>query len=336
MKAVRAERTGGPEVLIHQDVDDPSPGPGEALIRVRAASVNFADIMRRRGDRHPSPTSFPFVPGAEVAGTVAAVGDGVTGLEVGAPVFALVGENGSSGYAQYALADAAQVIPLPPGLEPAKAAALVVAGATAFLALNDAGRLAPGETVLIQAAAGGVGGYAVQLAKLLGAGKVIALASTEGKRAEAVRLGADHVVDYTALGWAERVRELTGGRGADLVLEMSGGTVFGESLRALAPFGRSVVYGYASGENVALDPQDLLTSSQAVIGFNLGAWFQHEPEQAFGALQRLIGFVLSGEVEVQVGRVLPLARAADAHRALEARETTGKIILDPWLDADAV
>lgn len=333
MQAVVASRQGGPEVLLYQSVPDPRPGPGEVLIRVEAVSVNFADVMRRRGDRYPSPTAFPFIPEAEVAGTVAAVGAGVTQVAPGAAVFALAGPDGSTGYAQYAVANAAQVTPLPPGLDAARASALIVAGGTAILALQGAARLAAGETVLVQAAAGGVGRYAVPLAKLLGAGLVIGLASTEAKRQVALRLGADHAVDYTAPGWAERVRELTGGRGVDVVLEMTGGPVFHQSLAALAPFGRSVVYGYASGEAVRLDPQDLLAPSQSVIGFNVGAWFQHKPAEAFGGLQALIGHVLSGAVEVPIAQRLPLSRAAEAHRALEARETTGKIVLLPWAEA---
>lgn len=189
-----------------------------------------------------------------------------------------------------------------------------------------------GETVLVQAAAGGVGGYAVQLAQLLGAGMVIGLASTDEERAEATRLGADHVVDYTKPGWVDQVRELTGGRGVDVVMEMTGGPVFGQSIAALAPFGRSVVYGYASGEETTLDPQNLLTPSQSVIGFNLGAWFQQKPQETYAPLQALTDHVISGAVQVQIGRTLPLSQAAEAHRLLEGRQTIGKIILEPWAE----
>jgi len=330
LKVVVAQHTGGPAVLQMTDAPVPSPGPGQVLIRVEAVSVNFADVMRRRGDRYPYPTTFPFVPGSEIAGIVEDVGADVTSVIPGDSVFALAGPDGSTGYAQFALANAAQVNRLPPGLSSAEAAALVVAGGTAILALQGAGRLVDGETVLVQAAAGGVGSYAVQLAKLLGAGRVIGLASTPEKRKAALMLGADHALDYTRDGWVDDVRVLTEERGVDLVLEMTGGPVFGQSLATLAPFGRSVFYGYASGDSFAVDPQNLLKPNQSVIGFNLGGWFQHKPREAFAALQTLIGHVLAGAVKAQIGHVLPLSRAADAHRMLENRETTGKIILQPW------
>lgn len=331
MKAVRLHRHGGPEVLTFEDVETPAPGPGQLLIRVEAVAVNYADTMRRRNDPYPFPSEPPFIPGGEVAGTVETLGDGVEGPPIGTAVFATVGEGGLTGYAQFAVANAGQVIPIPPGLDAAQASALVVAGVTAVLTMRYSGRLQPGESVLVQAAAGGVGSYAVQLAKLLGEGTVIAAAGTEEKRQAALALGADHAVDYTVSGWSEQVRALTGGNGVDLVLEMTGGSVFAESLAAMAPFGRSVVYGLASQEFAPFDPQTTIVGpNQSVIGFYLGGYFMHRSSQAIDALQFLIGQVLSGAVKVQVGQVLPLSRAADAHRMIENRETTGKIILQPW------
>lgn len=331
MKAVRLHRHGGPDVLVHEEVATPEPGPGQLLIRVEAVAVNYADTMRRRNDPYTFPSEPPFIPGGEVAGTIEALGPGVEGPPVGTAVFATVGAGGSTGYAQFAVANAGQVIPIPPGLDAAQASALVVAGVTAVLTIRDAGRLQKGESVLVQAAAGGVGSYAVQLAKLLGAGTVIAAASTAEKRAAALALGADHAVDYSAPGWTDQVRELTGGKGVDLVLEMTGGPIFAESLSALAPFGRSVVYGLASRAFAPFDPQTTIVGmNQSVIGFYLGGYFVHRSAEAIGALQLLIGHVLSGAVKVQIGHVLPLSRAAEAHRLLESRETTGKIILQPW------
>jgi NADPH:quinone reductase len=337
MKAVRAHTHGGPDVLVLDDVAVPQPGPGQILIRVESAAVNYADVLRRRGAVYPFPTSLPYAPGSEVAGTVDALGAGVDGPPAGTPVFALVGGDGSTGYAQFAVADAAGVVPIPPGLGSDEAAAVVVAGSTAVLTLIDVGELAAGETVLIEGAGGGVGGFAVQIAKLRGA-TVIAAASTPARREAALALGADHVVDYTATGWTEQVRGFTGGRGVDVVLETAGGAVFGEALSVLAPFGRVVVAGMAGGEPLRLDEAAVRSVfydpalNQSLRTFNLGLWFAIRPQAAVAALQTLIGFVAAGQVKVQVAHVLPLAEAARAHRLIENRETTGKVVLKPWSD----
>lgn len=336
MKAIRMYHHGTPDVLVYEDMPTPHPGPGQVLIKVEAVAVNYADLIRRRNDPYPFPTLLPFTPGGEVAGTVEALGDGVAEPAAGTPVFALVGNDGSSGYAQYAVANASQVIPIPPGLSAETASALVVAGATAMLTLMEAARLQAGERVLVQAAAGGVGSYAVQIAKLLGAGTVIGAASSAEKRALAAQLGADHTVDYTQPDWPDRVREYTGGQGVDIVLEMSGGRVFDQSLSCLAPFGRAVVYGMASREGAQFSPETLRNllyapaPNQSLIGFNLGLWFALRPHIAINALQTLIGFVMSGEVQVQISQVLPLSQAAAAHRMIGDRRTTGKIVLKPW------
>ena len=208
MKAVRFHKTGEPGVLVYEDVPDPTPKEGEVLIRIEAVGLNFADVMRRRGDDYPQPSPPPFILGAEVAGTIAAVGNGVTSLAVGTPVLATPG---AGGYAQYLCVPAATVIPLPDGMSAVQAAALMGHGLTAALALRKAARLVAGESVLIEGAAGGVGSFAVQLAKLYGAGKVVAAASTPEKRAIAERLGADASVDYMAPRWAEEVKDLTNG-----------------------------------------------------------------------------------------------------------------------------
>ena len=336
MKAIRMYEFGTPEVLRYEEVSTPIAGPGQVLIKVEAVAVNYADLMRRRNDPYPFPTTLPFTPGSEVAGTVAALGAGVAGPPVCTPVFALVGNDGSNGYAQYALAHAAQVIPIPAGLSVEVASALVVAGTTAMLTLKEAARLQPGERVLVQAAAGGVGSYAVQLAKQLGAGTVIATASTPEKRAQALARGADYALDYTQPDWPSQVRELTNGQGADVILEMNGGQVFAQSLACLAPFGRLVVYGMASREVGQLSQQALLellytpAPNQQLIGFNLGLWFGLRPQAAVAALGALIDLVASGQVQVPISSVLPLEQAAQAHRLIESRQVTGKVILAPW------
>ena len=336
MQAIQINRYGPPEVLEYRELPTPTAGPGQILIRVESAAVNYADVMRRSNAPYPFPTPLPFIPGGEVAGIVAALGAGVTGPPVGTPVFALVGADGSSGYAQFALAAAPNVIPIPPTLSPDAACGLVVAGVTAQLLLTEVTKLQPGERVLIPGAAGGVGGYAVQIARALGAGQVIAAASTPAKQEQARALGADAAVDYTQPDWSEQVRALTGGAGVDVVLEMSGGPTLAESLRCLAPFGRAVVYGMASRTPLTLDAATLEAFfyrpalNQSLHAFNLGLWFGLRPAAAVAGLQALVGRAASGELRVPIGQTLPLAQAAEAHRLLETRQTTGKLILKPW------
>jgi NADPH:quinone reductase len=329
MKSVRFHKIGGPEVLIYEDVPDPTPKDGEVMIRIEAIGINFADVMRRRGDDYPEPSPLPFVLGAEVAGTIAAVGREVTSLEIGTPVLATPGVGG---YAQYICVPAATVIPLPSGIGPVQAAALIGQGLTAALSLRKAARLVGGESVLIEAAAGGVGSFAVQLAKLYGAGKVIAAASTPEKRAIAEGLGADESVDYTAPDWATKVKEMTNGRGVDVVLETAGGGNVAQALKALAPFGRMVFLGQSSGETALIDPWQLTVPNHTVTGFYIGAYLAF-PALIQSMVSEIIGFIMAGKLSLQIGTVLPLSKAEDAHRLLEGRKTTGKVVLQPWVDA---
>ncbi len=335
MKTIQMTEFGGPEVLQLVDVDRPQPGPGQILIRVESAAVNFADVMRRRNDAYPFPTPLPFVPGSEVAGTVETLGDGVDGPPPGAAVFAVVGGDGSTGYAQYAVADAQQVIPIPAGVSMDEAAGIVIAGTTAMLTLTDRAGLQPGETVLIGGAGGGVGTVAAQIARTRGADKIIGLASSDDRRASAVKAGFDHVVDSRS-DWVAAVRDLTGGQGADVVLEMAGGASLASGLEVLAPFGRLVVYGMASGVAGSLTDTELHrflyepSPNQTISAFNIGLYFGLRPHAAVAAMTKLIELVASGSVQVHVGETHPLADAAEAHRRLEQRETTGKVVLHPW------
>jgi NADPH2:quinone reductase len=326
MKTVRFHSIGDPDVMVYEDVPDPVPGQGEVLIRVEAVGVNFADVLRRRGDPYPEPSPTPFTLGGEVAGTIAALGDGVTGLPVGTPVFATTRVGG---YAQYVVMPAERVVPLPEGVSAAQATALVVQGLTAYFALKDAARIKPGESVLVEAAAGGVGGFAVQLARLLGAGKIIAAASTEEKRAYAMDLGADYAVDYTDPQWPSLVKDLTGGKGVDIVLEMVGGETVHRAIETMGPFARMIVYGQSSGEAASVDPQQLVNLNQSMTGFYIAGYFAH-PELIVAALGEIISHVSAGRLSLQVGLAFPLSKAAEAHRLLEGRKTTGKVVLEPW------
>lgn len=334
MKAIQFDRLGGPEVLELVEVPDPVPGPGQLLVKVASAAVNFSDIMRRKGEPYPEPTPLPFTPGAEIAGTVVALGDGVEGHSIGSTVFGISGATGEGGYAELALIPAVSAIPVPPGVSTDTAAGLVVVGLAAALILSEQGGLEAGETVFVPAAAGGLGAYAVQIAKLLGA-TVIAGAGTEEKRRIALGYGADHAVPYTGEGWTDRVRELTGGRGVDLALEMTDPSHLVETAEVLAPFGRVIAYGSAAGRDTAFDPRRLEAliydsgDGRVIQGFDLLTWLSSRQQETFAALTRLIGWVAEGSVAGPTISAMPLARAADAQTLLETGRNRGKVVLNP-------
>ncbi|MDX2077707.1 MAG: NADPH:quinone oxidoreductase family protein [bacterium] len=336
MKAVQLHRYGTPDVLTYETVADLTPKAGEILIKVESASVNYSDVARRSNAIYPFPTMLPFIPGSEVAGVVEALGEGVTFPPIGTPVFALAG-TGSNGYAEYVVTSAQQVIPIPQGVSFDQAATLPVAGTTAMMIIREVGQLKHGESILIQGASGGVGSYAIQIAKLLGAGTIIGATSSSEKMDNALKIGADYAIDYTQPNWADRVREITNGRGVDVILEMNGGNTFSQALACLAPFGRIVVYGISGGEPLVFDNASILhffynpSLNQSIHVFNLGIWFGMRPEIAAKAMGDLIGYVASGQIQVHVNHVLPLAQASEAHRMLEERRTTGKIVLKPWI-----
>ncbi|MEL6760481.1 MAG: zinc-binding dehydrogenase, partial [Myxococcota bacterium] len=251
MKAACVHKQGDSRIVV-EDVPTPEPGPGQILIRVDSAGVNFSDVKRRRGDAYPFETRFPFTPGGEVAGTVVAHGSGVENPPIGSEVFALSGADGTGGYAQFTLSYASTAVPKPNGMSFELASVLVVAGSTAKLLLSKTAKLAPGESVLIPAATGGVGSFLVQLARRMDAGRILAAVGDTAKRARALELGAHEVVDYSSPEWPERVRELTDDKGVDVALEASGGPCVEQTLRCLAPFGRLVVFGAASGKTATL------------------------------------------------------------------------------------
>lgn len=324
MKAVQFTEYGGPEVLNVVELQKPVPTGHEVLIEIKAIGVNYADTARREGE-YVIPTPLPFIPGAEIAGVVAAVGDKVTMVKPGMRVVTLIE---SGGYAEYALADEKGLIPLPEPLDYRTAVALPLQGLSAYHILKTMGHLAKGESVLIHAAAGGVGTIAVQLAKLFGAGKVIATASSEEKLALAREMGADVLVNYTEPNWEEQVLEATGGRGVNVALEMAGGDVFYKTLKCLATFGRLVIYGVASGEQSRLYPSSLMARNQAVIGFFLPQ-IMKKPELLQPSLVELFTYLAEGKLRLTIDDVFPLADAANVHRLLQSRKTKGKLILEP-------
>jgi len=324
MRAIRFHELGGPEVLRYEEAPDPSPGPGEVLVRVRAAGVNYADTMFREGRYFLRP-QFPAIPGLETAGEVAALGEGVTEFAVGDRVMGPLANAG--GYAELAVAPAHHLSKVPANVSWVEAAAVPVAAVTADQVLHVAGRLQPGESVVVHAAAGGVGTLMVQMAKLAGA-RVIATASTEEKRQLALSLGADVAVDYTQADWPQQVRAATNGRGADVIAEMVGGEVFSQSWACLAPWGRLVCFGMAGGQMPSLNPIMLMPQNQSVVGYYVTTAMDR-PELMRPTYDRIYSALSAGRLRVIVGETAPLSQAADVHRRLRGRQTTGKLVLLP-------
>jgi NADPH:quinone reductase len=325
MKAVVVNRLGPPEVLEYQDVPEPQAAPGQVLIRVAATGVNFADIMARRGRYHGGAAP-PFVPGLDVAGTITSVGTGVTGLAVGQRVAAFPA---GGSYAEQVAADPVLVYALPDAVDFETAAAFPTVGVTAYNLLSLVGRLAGGETVLVHAAGGGVGTTAIQMARRLGAGRVIGTVGDDAKIGLVRDLGADEVINYQREDFAARVRDLTGGSGADVVLDSVAGPTFEASLTCLAPFGRLVVFGQASGEPGVARSADLYGMNRAVLGYSTGGYRRLRPAALRPAAEAVLRLLADGEVRFVVGGRYPLAEAAEAHRSVESRKSTGKILLLP-------
>jgi NADPH2:quinone reductase len=323
MKAVQVSEFGEPDVLELVEIEKPSPGENEVLIEVKAAGVNYADTMRRRNE-YLEETALPFIPGSEVSGVVSEVGVGVEDVSESDRAVTLLG---TGGYAEYVAAPAQHLIPIPNDMDFDEAAAIPLQGLTAYHVLKTSGMLEEGESVLVHAAAGGVGTYAVQMARLMGAGSVIATASTQEKLDLAKNLGADILINYTEEDWPDQVREATGGQGADVILEMVGGKFIQKNLGCLAAFGRMVVYGSASGNRGTLTPADLMVYNQAVSGFYLPQ-LMTRPELFGSSLEEVLGWVASGDLKLTIGAHYSLDQAREAHEALEGRQTTGKIVLE--------
>ncbi|WP_285726353.1 quinone oxidoreductase family protein [Psychromicrobium xiongbiense] len=320
MKAIVATTHGGPEVLHLDEVATPIPGPGELLIQVAAAGVNFIETYQREGIY---PTPLPFTPGAEAAGIVVTVGEGVEGF---APGDRVATAEASKTYAEYALIPQDKALPVPDGLDLTTAAALPLQGMTAHYLMNSTFPVQPGQTVLSHAGAGGVGLLLTQLLKARGA-TVITTVSTQEKEALARAAGADHVLGYQ--DFAPQVRELTGGHGVDVVFDGVGQTTFDGSLESLATRGMLVLYGAASGPVPAVDPQRLNRGGSLYLTRPTLGSYLLTPEERRWRSSEVFEAAANGTLSVRIGGSYPLADAADAHRDLQARATTGKLVLIP-------
>jgi NADPH:quinone reductase len=322
MRAIVVHRTGGPEVLEAADVPDPQPGPGQLLVNVAAAGVNFMDIYQREG-RPPHSASPPYVPGAEGAGTVVAAGAGVTGFAAGDRVAWSIAP---ASYAEQALVPAGSAVPVPDGVDLQVAAAVMLQGMTAHYLCNDTFPVGDGDTVVVHAAAGGVGLLLTQLVKIRG-GIVIGTTSTAAKAAVARQAGADHVAGYG--DFAAATRQITGGAGAAAVYDGVGQATFDDSLAVLRSRGCMVLYGAASGPVPPFELQRLAAGGSLFITRpTLGSYIASRAELV-GRANDLFGWIGQGRLSVRVGGRYPLAEAASAHQDLARRGTTGKLILLP-------
>lgn len=315
MKAIRLNEFGGTEYLSIDEIERPIPGPDEILINTKAAGINYADIMLRQGKYLFRP-DLPFTLGFEAAGTVESVGNNVDRGKIGQRVLGMMR---GGGYAEYATAGADQIVPIPDGMGFGEATVLLVQGLTALGLLQN---LKAGQTILIHAAAGGVGSLLVQLAKQKGA-RVLGTASSAEKLEKVANLGLDVGINYTESDWVEQVLEATDGRGADLIIEMVGGEIGRKNLDCLAVKGRMIVYGAVTGEDFQISALGLLGKMQTVEGYNLNL---ETPENIKAFTLELMTAHQTGKLKITV-QEFPLEQAVQAHQAIEGRKTIGKVVL---------
>ncbi|WP_222266794.1 NADPH:quinone oxidoreductase family protein [Modestobacter marinus] len=318
MRAWRVHSLGDPaEVMSLDDVDRPEPGPGQLLVRVRAAGLNFPDVLMTRGQYQERPP-LPFTPGVELCGEVVGTDQRVLGSPSGGP----------GAFADYALIDAAAAWPVPADMSDEQAASLYLTHQTGYVGLHRRAGLQAGEWLLVHAGAGGVGSAAIKLGKAAGA-RVIATAGGERKTEVCRQLGADHVIDYTAEDFVPLVKEITGGHGADVVYDPVGGDVFDGSRRCIAFEGRIVVVGFTSGRIPQVPANHALVKNYSVVGLHWGLYRTHDPARIGMVHEELCRLFADGAIDPLVGSVLPLAQLPAAMAAIADRSTVGKVVLRP-------
>ena len=324
MKAWVVKQWCEPEGMSFEEVPTPNPSSKQVRVKVEAAALNFLDTLIIKGQYQVKPP-FPFTPGVEVAGTIEAVGEG----SLWKPGMRVCGNLGTGGYATHAILDDAAVAPIPDTLTFAEASALPIVYPTAHLCLKDAGRMQAGETVLVHAGAGGVGLAAIQLARTWGAGKIIATAGGAEKLAVCKAHGADFAFDYATDAWVDQVKEATGGKGADIIIDMVGGKIAENSLRVLAWRGRFIVVGFAGGTIPNLPANRLLLKAASAIGVFWGETVRREPQTAMAVFQDLFQLLSHGKFKPVISSTYKLSQAPQAMIALATRQTHGKVVLVP-------
>jgi NADPH2:quinone reductase len=322
MRAVICQELTGLDGLVVGEIPAPEPGPGEVRVRVHAAGLNFADSLIIKGQYQEKP-ALPFVPGMEIAGRIDACGPGVAGIAPGDRVMAALSHGG---FAEAAVCSVEDVVRLPDGIDDVTAAAFAIAYGTAYGALCWAGRLQPGETLVVHGAAGGVGLAAVECGRALGA-RVIATARGADHLAVASEHGADALIDTATEDVRARIKALTDGRGADVIFDPIGGDVFQASLRSIAWEGRLLVIGFASGQIPQIPANLLLVKNASAVGFYWGSYRRHDPARVRAAFETLLRWHGEGRIRPLVSEVRPLAEAPQALERLLARKSSGKIVL---------
>lgn len=322
MKGVRVHAPGGPDVLRYEQLPDPTPGSDQVVVRQEAIGVNFIDVYHRAG---LYPRTYPFTPGMEGAGAVAAVAPGVTEFAAGDRV-TFSGVGGS--YAEQIAVSARQLVKIPAGVDATIAAAAMLQGTTAHFLVHSTYPLKTGEWALVHAAAGGVGLLLVQMARRVGA-HVIATVGTEGKARLAREAGAEHVIIYTQQDFEVETKRITGGRGVQVAYDSVGKTTFDKSVNVLAPRGYMVLYGQSSGPVPPVDPQILNSKGSLFLTRPTGGHYLATRDELLWRTGDVFRWIQSGELHVRIGHRFPLTDAAEAHRALEGRQTTGKVLLIP-------
>ncbi len=323
-KHIRFDRYGSADVLALAESPVPTPSQGEVVVKVEAIGVNYSDTLRRR-NQYFQPTPLPYILGSEAVGKIISVGEGVTEpYHIGATVLAILPFGG--GYAEYVSAIAQYCVPLPPNIDAKTATAIFVQGSTAQLMISQVARDLRGKTVLINAAAGGVGSLLVQLAKLNGA-TVIAASSSDDKLTIAKANGADAIVNYSQPNWSEKVKAANNGQGVDIAFETVGGDVYNETVKSLAQGGHLIVYGCASGVQGQIHPEYFVDENISQSGFNLAFYITTKPQVWQEALGTVIRLIAEGKLKIGTPKTFALQDAAEAHRQIEARQTTGKVVL---------
>ena len=326
MKSILVRERGGVDVLSFTDVPKPKIEKNDILLKVSAVGVNFADIMQHQGT-YPLQLPLPYTPGMETIGIVEDIGSNVENVRIGERIAAV---SMAGGYAEYVLIKPEQIIRVPDEISDRQALALAIQGLTAYLLLNYAAKIRPGESVLVHAAAGGVGNLLVQIAKLMNAGDVLGTAGTVQKRNRIKSWGVDYAIDYNNPNWDKDVLEITNGEGVDIILDPVGGSATVQNLSCLAVEGRFVNYGWLSGDYPSLTPeqcQNLLFKNQSVSGFAVNVVMERNPDLIEAAFQQLFNWVLQGKLKPVLSADFLLEDAAKAHQAILDRKTMGKVIL---------
>jgi NADPH:quinone reductase len=326
MNQVQFNQYGTPDVLKLIETDIPQPKMGEVLIKIEAIGVNYSDTLRRR-NKYFQATPLSYILGSEAVGKIVSIGEGVSEpYVIGTTVLAILPFGG--GYSEYVSAIAQYCVPLPPNIDAKTATAIFVQGSTAQLMISQVAQNLKDKTVLINAAAGGVGSILVQLAKLNGA-KVIAASSSDDKLNIAKVNGADAIINYSNPNWSEKVKQANDGKGVDIAFEMVGGEVYNETIKSLAQGGHLIVYGCASGVQGNIHPEHFVDENISQSGFNLAFYINTKMPVWQEALGTIIGLIGQGQLKISTPKTFALKDVAEAHRQIEARQTTGKVVLIP-------